>query len=84
MKKIAIILLALAALTAVLPLNQIKYLFNIDMIGDDNPVQYCEVSDAGMSQYPKFEKVNSEQRFFDTLNKVENKLNRNHESNQHN
>ena len=28
-----------------MPLSQIKYLFNIDMIGDNNPVQYCEVSD---------------------------------------
>ena len=53
----------------VVPLDQIKYLFNIDMIGDDNPVQYCEVSDAGMSQYPKFEKVNSEQHLFDALNR---------------
>ena len=26
------------------PLEQIKYLFNIDMIGDNNPIQYCEVS----------------------------------------
>ena len=31
------------------PLSQIKYLFNIDMIGDDNPVQYCEVSDSRKS-----------------------------------
>lgn len=53
----------------VVPLDQIKYLFNIDMIGDDNPVQYCEVSDAGMSQYPKFEKVNSEQNLFEALNR---------------
>lgn len=53
----------------VVPLNQIKYLFNIDMIGDDNPVQYCEVSDAGMRQYPKFEKVNSEQHLFEALNR---------------
>ncbi len=51
------------------PLSQIKYLFNIDMIGDDNPVQYCEVSDAGMPQYPRFEKVNEEQHLFEKLNR---------------
>ena len=51
----------------VVPLEQIKFLFNLDMIGDDNPVQYCEVSDAGMSQYPKFEKVNEELYLFEAL-----------------
>ena len=51
----------------VVPLEQIKYLFNIDMIGDDNPVQYCEVSDAGMSQYPKFEAVNRQLQLFAAL-----------------
>ena len=51
------------------PLSQIKYLFNIDMIGDDNPVLYCEVSDAGMPQYPWFEKVNREQHLFEALNR---------------
>ncbi len=53
----------------IVPLSQIKYLFNIDMIGDDNPVQYCEVSDAGMSQYPKFEQVNAEQQLFEKLDR---------------
>ena len=53
----------------VVPLKQIKYLFNIDMIGDDNPVQYCEVSDAGMSRYGTFEKVNAQQHLFKALNR---------------
>ena len=53
----------------VVPLSQIKYLFNIDMIGDDNPVLYCEVSDAGMPQYPWFEKVNRERHLFKALNR---------------
>ena len=53
----------------VVPLSQIKYLFNIDMIGDDNPVLYCEVSDAGMPQYPGFEKVNREQHLFKALSR---------------
>jgi len=53
----------------VVPLDQIKYLFNIDMIGDDNPVQYCEVSDAGMSLYPIFEKVNEDLHLFKALSR---------------
>ena len=53
----------------IVPLSHIKYLFNIDMIGDDNPVQYCEVSDAGMKMYPIFEKVNQEQHLFESLNR---------------
>lgn len=53
----------------IVPLEQIKYLFNIDMIGDNNPVQYCEVSDAGMEEYCKFEKVNDSQHLFESLNR---------------
>ncbi len=60
------------------PLTQIKYLFNIDMIGDDNPVQYCEVSDAGMSQFPKFEQMNEEQHLFTKLNRGELAANSDH------
>ncbi len=60
------------------PLTQIKYLFNIDMIGDDNPVQYCEVSDAGMSQFPKFEQINEEQHLFTKLNRGELAANSDH------
>ena len=33
------------------PLEQIAYLFNIDMIGDDCAEMYCEVSDAGLARY---------------------------------
>ena len=53
----------------VVPLEQIRYLFNIDMIGDDNPVLYCEVSDAGMSQYARFEAVNESLHLFKALNR---------------
>ena len=60
------------------PLTQIKYLFNIDMIGDDNPVQYCELSDAGMSQFPKFEQINEEQHLFTKLNRGELAANSDH------
>ena len=51
------------------PLSQIRYLFNIDMIGDDNPVLYCELSDAGMGEYPRFEKLNQELHLFEALNR---------------
>ena len=53
----------------VVPLTQIKYLFNLDMIGDDSPVLYCEVSDAGMARYPEFEKINEAQHLFERLNR---------------
>ena len=62
----------------IVPLSQIKFLFNIDMIGDDNPEQYCEVSDAGMSQFPKFQQVNEEQHLFTKLNRGELAANSDH------
>jgi len=55
----------------VVPLERIKYLFNIDMIGDDNPAIYCEVSDAGMAEYGKFEAVNAQQHLFEKLDRGE-------------
>ena len=62
----------------VVPLDQIHYLFNLDMIGDDNPVQYCEVSDAGMAKYPLFEQVNREQGLFEALNRGDLAANSDH------
>ena len=53
------------------PLKQIRYLFNIDMIGDNNPVQYCEVSNPGMKGYDLFEKINGEKGLFKALNRGE-------------
>ena len=55
----------------VVPLAQIKYLFNIDMIGDNNPVQYCEVSDEGLRGYDLLEKINKEKGLFKGLNRGE-------------
>jgi len=55
----------------IVPLEQIKYLFNIDMIGDNNPVQYCEVSNEGMRGYALFEKINNEKHHFKALNRGE-------------
>ena len=62
----------------IVPLDQIKYLFNIDMIGDDNPVQYCEVSDAGMPLYARFEAVNAKLHLFEALNRGELAANSDH------
>lgn len=51
------------------PLEQIKFLINIDMIGDNNPVQYVETnSDLGFST---FDKINGEKGYFKGLNRGE-------------
>ncbi len=51
------------ALNPVVPLEKIKYLINIDMIGDNNPNQYCEVSDEGMRGFALIEKINAEKHY---------------------
>ena len=66
------------ALNPVVPLEQIKYLFNIDMIGDNNPVQYCEVSDEGMRGYGLFEQINAEKGYFTALDRGELAANSDH------
>jgi len=51
------------------PLEQIKFVFNLDMIGDNNPVQYVEInSDRG---FALFEKINAEKHYFKGLNRGE-------------
>ena len=62
----------------VVPLQQIKYLFNIDMIGDNNPVQYCEVSDEGMRGFSLFEKINERGHYFKVLNRGDLAANSDH------
>lgn len=62
----------------VVPLEQIKYLFNIDMIGDNNPVQYCEVSDEGMRGFSLFEQINENEHYFKALNRGELAANSDH------
>lgn len=62
----------------VVPLSQIKYLVNLDMIGDNNPVQYCEVSDSGMAGYTLFESINGEKGYFQSLNRAELAANSDH------
>ena len=51
----------------VVPLSRIRYLFNIDMVGDNNPQLYCEPSDAGAPMVPLFERVNREGHHFQGL-----------------
>ena len=53
----------------VVPLERIKYLFNIDMIGDNNPVLYCETSDAGVPGFQQFESINARKNYFEKLNR---------------
>lgn len=62
----------------VVPLRQIKYLFNIDMIGDNNPVQYCEVSDEGMRGFSLFEQINDREHYFKSLRRGELAANSDH------
>ena len=62
----------------IMPLESIKYLFNIDMIGDNNPVQYCEASDEGNRGYALLEKINSEKHYFKALNRGELAANSDH------
>ena len=66
------------ALHPVVPLSQIKYLFNIDMIGDNNPVQYCECSDDGLRGFALFEQINAEKQFFKALHRGDLAANSDH------
>lgn len=60
------------------PLQQIKYLFNIDMIGDNNPEQYCEVSDEGMRGFSLFEQINNREHHFKALHRGDLAANSDH------
>ena len=53
----------------VVPLEQVRYLFNIDMIGDNNPSLYCETSDEGLRGFALFERINGEKQYFKALNR---------------
>ena len=53
------------------PLSEIKYLINLDMIADNNPEQYCEVSDEGMPGFAIFEKINEGKGYFKALDRQE-------------
>ena len=53
------------------PLSEIRYLFNLDMIADNCPNQYCEVSDEGMAGYERMEQINAEKGYFKALDRSE-------------
>jgi Zn-dependent M28 family amino/carboxypeptidase len=55
----------------VVPLSQIKFLFNLDMIADNNPKQYCEFNDVAMNGYALFEQINAEKGYFEALDRHE-------------
>ena len=55
----------------IVPLSQIEYLFNLDMIADNNPMQYCEVSNEGMNGFELMEKINGEKNYFKKLDRQE-------------
>lgn len=50
-----------------IPLGRIKYLINLDMIGDDNEKQYCEVSESGERGLELFRRINDERKYFSAL-----------------
>ncbi|MCR5433095.1 MAG: DUF4910 domain-containing protein [Bacteroidaceae bacterium] len=62
----------------VVPLSQIRYLFNIDMIGDDNPTLYCELSEAGMSRFGQFEAINRQLGLFKNIQRGDLAANSDH------
>ena len=53
------------------PLSEIRYLFNLDMIGDNNLEEYCEVSPEGERGYQLFEAINNEKHYFTALDRGE-------------
>ncbi len=50
-------------------LSRVRYLLNLDMIGDNNPVQYCEVSPEGMAGFALMEEINSREGYFERFNR---------------
>jgi hypothetical protein len=53
------------------PLEQIRYLINLDMIADNNPALYSEVSDQGMAGYALFNEINTQEGYFAALDKAD-------------
>jgi len=49
------------------PLQNIKYLFNLDMIGDNNRVQYCEISPEAAEGFNIMKSVNETKNCFESL-----------------
>ena len=62
----------------IVPLENIKYLFNIDMVGDNNPQLYCELSEKGMPAFPLWERLNKKGGYFTSLDRGELAANSDH------
>ena len=60
------------------PLESVKYLFNLDMVGDNNPVQYCEVSEPGLQGFERMEELNGRNGYFKAFNRGELAANSDH------
>lgn len=61
-----------------MPLESIKYLFNFDMVGDNNPVQYCEVSEPGAAGFGVMQQISGEAGLFKELHRGELAANSDH------
>ena len=46
-----------------------KFQINLDMVGDNNPVQYVEVSDAGNVGFTRMEEMNVSNHYFQSFNR---------------
>jgi hypothetical protein len=55
----------------IVPLEQVRYLVNLDMIADNNPNLYCEVSVEGMQGFELFESINDANGYFAELDRAE-------------
>ena len=59
-------------------LDSIRYLVNLDMIGDNNPVQYCEVSEPGAAGFGVMQQISGEAGLFKELHRGELAANSDH------
>lgn len=59
-------------------LSSVKYLFNLDMIGDNNPIQYCEVSVPGENGFERMCSINESKGYFKELHRGELAANSDH------
>lgn len=51
----------------IFPLEEIKYLINLDMVGDNGKDLYCEVSDSGEDGFKIFERLIKEKELFNSI-----------------
>lgn len=61
-----------------LPLEKIKYLVNLDMIGDNGENLYVETNDSGEQGLRLFEEINAENQYFTSLQRGELASNSDH------